>query len=296
MDKVSKFKNVCLSFSYHLLQPVLFFPRSMDIDQSEVEWSWTSKCKIAKKRIIEHGTWEGTRPTEGAECKLVLEKLKGEWDSDFEFGKEILFTIGFGDTKHEGLLERCLATMDKNELSLVVLGNVRCTVRLLDFKPPEIPEHEFDQERAIQVATKHKDAGVKHYKKGNILGAYAQFRRAIRNIIFAGKDDEKVLPLYKAICNNIALCHLKLNRPELAIDVCNKVLSREENNVKALLRRASSYNLVRDYENAHLDLLRVLELEPNNPTANGMLPSLMADLHEMNARYKDMVKKMFVIA
>lgn len=271
----------------------------MDVDKEESNngrektWNWKSKDKQARKRIIKKGNWDGVRPTEGSVCKIIIDNVEGDLASDIMIGKEFTFTIGCGDTQFEGLLERCLLNMDQQEEAYVELGSIKCTVKLISFTSPETPEYFYDIDEAIKAATEHKEKGVEHFKNNRVNEAYSRFKRAIRIIIFAGKTEEKVLPLYITVCNNIALCHLKLNHPELGIDVCNKVLEHDAKNVKALLRRSACYNMVRDFEKAHADLVKVLEIEPNNPTAKEMLPPIKADIVDMNKRYKNMVKKMF---
>lgn len=264
----------------------------MEVDQEE-KWDWESKCKGAKKKILKTSSWLGNTPIDGSHCKLIVKELNGIWDSQIVVGKEFEFTVGCGDSRLEGLLERCLMTMNKNEEALLKLDEVTLVITLLDFSSPEEPVYNYNLETNIKKAVEHKEKGVEHFRNSRIAEAYSRFKRAIRLLIFAHKTEEKVLPLYIIVCNNIALCHLKLNRPEDGITVSSKVLEHDAKNVKALLRRSACYNAVRDFEKAHADLVKVLEIEPNNLQAKEMMPPLEADLRDMNKRYKNMVMKMF---
>ncbi|XP_014289346.1 peptidyl-prolyl cis-trans isomerase FKBP4 [Halyomorpha halys] len=264
----------------------------MEVDQEE-KWDWESKCKEAKKKILKSSFWLGNSPIEGSHCKLIVRELEGVWDSEIVVDDEFEFTIGCGDSRLEGLLERCLVTMNKEEEAFLKLDKVSLVVTLLEFSTPEEPVYNYDLETNIKKAMEHKEKGVEHFRNDRIIEAYSRFRRAIRLLIFAHKTEKKVLPLYIMVCNNIALCHLKLNRPEYGIDVSSKVLEHDSGNVKALLRRSACYNAVRDFEKAHADLIKVLEIEPNNLQAKEMLLPVAADLRDMKKRYKNMVMKMF---
>ncbi len=60
---------------------------------------------------------------------------------------------------------------------------------------------------------------------------------------------------------------LKLEMWDKVIDDCQKVLDIENNNVKALLRRATAYHKRKRFIEAINDINECLKLEPNNNKA-----------------------------
>ena len=75
-------------------------------------------------------------------------------------------------------------------------------------------------------------------------------------------------PLQRAIYfSNRAACHMRLEEySEAAID-CSAALDLHPIYVKALVRRASAFEGMGDYEATLVDLKKVLELEPENKAA-----------------------------
>lgn len=75
-------------------------------------------------------------------------------------------------------------------------------------------------------------------------------------------------PLQRAIYfSNRAACHMRLEEySEAAID-CSAALDLHPTYVKALVRRASAFEAINDYEAALTDLRKVVELEPQNKAA-----------------------------
>lgn len=86
---------------------------------------------------------------------------------------------------------------------------------------------------------------------------------------------------------NRALCYVKLNQAELAIQDCTFVLERDAKNVKALYRRASANKLKKNYELVAKDLKDLLHLEPNNEIA-------AKELKEVNSLLAKNPKKVLI--
>lgn len=73
---------------------------------------------------------------------------------------------------------------------------------------------------------------------------------------------------------NRALCFLKTHQMEKAEYDCNIALRLDNTYVKAYLRRAAAREALNKLEDARLDLLRVLELEPKNSESRKKLEEL----------------------
>ncbi|XP_071108746.1 sperm-associated antigen 1-like isoform X2 [Haliotis cracherodii] len=112
---------------------------------------------------------------------------------------------------------------------------------------PESPEEKFD---------KLKSSGNKHVQKGEFQQAVECYTGCIRT-----------LPDRVVSYTNRALCFLKLNKPQDAVDDCNEALKREKENTKALYRRAQARKMLEEYKYSLADLLQLLKIEPTNTAA-----------------------------
>jgi FK506-binding protein 4/5 len=75
--------------------------------------------------------------------------------------------------------------------------------------------------------------------------------------------------------------------------MCNKVLVLEQNNIKALFRRAVAYMETQEFEEAKEDLNRVQELEPENAAAREKQRELKQQQRKTDAKLAAAMKKMF---
>ena len=76
------------------------------------------------------------------------------------------------------------------------------------------------------------------------------------------------------VCLNLALCYLKTDQPHYGIKYCSQVLEKpldEQSNIptleKAYYRRGACYLKIGQLDNAKSDLLKCLELSPQNKMA-----------------------------
>jgi len=80
--------------------------------------------------------------------------------------------------------------------------------------------------------------------------------------------------MLKAISLNMALCYLKINKTERAIEECNEVLKGDNQNEKALYRRCLAYEKVNDFYKAKADIDRCVEINPNSKEFKQQLQKL----------------------
>ena len=78
-----------------------------------------------------------------------------------------------------------------------------------------------------------------------------------------------------AILSNRAACLLKLSRFQKSVDDCTEVLNYVPKHIKALYRRSEGYRALSKYKLAKQDLVRLLQLEPNNKSAKNGLKELL---------------------
>ncbi|KAK3102228.1 hypothetical protein FSP39_009756 [Pinctada imbricata] len=121
-----------------------------------------------------------------------------------------------------------------------------------------------DEEKA-RKATREKDKGNEAFRSGDYKEAIAYYTRSIQ------------LQSNAASFNNRALAYLKEKEWMRAETDCNKVLTLEPDNIKALLRRGSAYKGKKEYSKALVDFQRVLELEPANKRAEELIEELKKD-------------------
>ncbi|PNF35974.1 hypothetical protein B7P43_G03542 [Cryptotermes secundus] len=279
---------------------------------------------ICHKEMIAEGVW-GDRPREGGKCVIIIDDIVTEnialdeiqWaaasvylSSDFN-GSLI---VGDSDTDIDRSLERCIRTMLHMEVSLMIVTfvpktlhesslkarTVKCKVQLKEIhNEPYI--FEWSDSKKYDLAVHHKVRGVELYKCGRTRDAFFRFSRALKLLVtivpfedgFSAKQRDDVMSLHVLLCNNIASCHLHYKNYSYAIEMCNKVLVLEPNNIKALFRRAVAYMETQEFEQAKEGLNRVQLLDPGNTAARRKEKELKQRKSESDAKLAAAIKKMF---
>ncbi|XP_075221963.1 uncharacterized protein LOC142324831 [Lycorma delicatula] len=242
------------------------------------------------------------RPREGSKCKIKL-KMQNN-DTPF-FPTEYLkddfsgsITVGEADREFDRAVDKCVTLMDTKEKSklTVKLENNQYTVTvyvtLIEFTPSP-PSYEWSKEKKLEVARHHKEKGCELFKQGRVQDSFLRFSKAVKFLITLGIENKDVEPLYFTLCNNMAWCQLSRGQASHALTLCNKVLSNNPNNVKALMRRAEAFVWLQDTEHAVMDLRKVKELEPRNNIARERLIKLENKLAIETVRYNNIIKSMF---
>ncbi|ELK32866.1 Sperm-associated antigen 1 [Myotis davidii] len=116
------------------------------------------------------------------------------------------------------------------------------------------------------LATREKEKGNEAFKSGDYEEAVKYYTRSI-----------SVLPTVAAY-NNRAQAELKLQNWNSAFQDCEKVLEVEPGNVKALLRRATTFKHQNKLQDAMEDLRQVLDAEPDNELAKKTLSEVEREL------------------
>lgn len=120
-------------------------------------------------------------------------------------------------------------------------------------------------------ANREKDKGNEAFRAGDFQEAITYYSRSI--------SLQPNPPSY----NNRALAYLKTKEWMKAESDCNKVLSWEPQNIKALLRRGTAQKGKKCFREALADFQLVLELEPNNKRAE----ELIQELHKEEKKYEE---------
>jgi len=108
-----------------------------------------------------------------------------------------------------------------------------------------------------------------------------------------GEEGEQRKKLLIASHLNRAMCHLKMNHNEDAIESCDEALKLDANNEKGLFRRGTAHMNMRNYELAVTDFKATIRVDPANKMARNNLSSVQNTLREMKEREKQTYKGMF---
>ncbi|XP_017360500.1 sperm-associated antigen 1 isoform X2 [Cebus imitator] len=128
------------------------------------------------------------------------------------------------------------------------------------------------------LATREKEKGNEAFNSGDYEEAVMYYTRSI-----------SVLPTVVAY-NNRAQAEIKLQNWNSAFQDCEKVLELEPGNIKALLRRATTYKHQNKLQEAIEDLSKVLDVEPDNDLAKKILSEVERDLKNSEAASKTQTK------
>ncbi|XP_012867845.1 PREDICTED: sperm-associated antigen 1 [Dipodomys ordii] len=134
-----------------------------------------------------------------------------------------------------------------------------------------------EKERGI-LATREKEKGNEAFNSKDYEEAVMYYTRSL-----------SALPTVAAY-NNRAQAEIKLQNWNSAFQDCEKVLELEPGNIKALLRRATTYKHQNKFQEALEDLTKVLDVEPDNELAKKTLSEVERDLKNSEPALKTQTK------
>ncbi|XP_028281034.1 sperm-associated antigen 1 isoform X2 [Parambassis ranga] len=133
----------------------------------------------------------------------------------------------------------------------------------LNTGPPQIKTNvdasSWSQPEKLLLANREKDKGNEAFRANEYEEAVAYYSRSL-----------SIAPSVAAY-NNRAQAEIKLKQWDKAMEDCQKVLELEPRNMKALLRRATVYKHMGNFQMAAEDLRMVLMEEPQNTAATQLL-------------------------
>jgi len=282
---------------------------------------YQSTDKLIKKEIMRAGEFS-TKPTELSTCHILVENLqcldmtiqqiKDDLHSAIiDENADKVITIGDACSAVDRLLERAIQTMSLGEQSLVtvevplddlenktVVLSIRITLKKAElFKPI----WEWSTQEKYNTALKYKQKGVELFKGKRYVDAFHKFSKACKILITLEPIEDKepilqkVTELKYILYNNMAECQLIRENYEHVLTLCNKILIKEENNVKAIYRRGVAHAGLRNFEQAANDLKTVITLEPKNKVALEKYNIYNEKWHQSVQGYENMVRKMFKV-
>jgi len=284
-------------------------------DGSAAEMNRIPVCEVIDQRPLAVNDEPATpssvfRPLTGDECSVALTDVRlqapltdcgpSTWFDGTD--RSLVFVLGEADCVVDRGLEAVVAGMRPGELREFCVGDgrggrVTGRVRLSAVrKTAGGAGWRGDDRLKLTEAARHKDVGNRLYGQGRFADAFHRFNRAARAVLFV-RDVDAVRgdrdAMYAVVCNNMAACQLRLGNYEHAYRLSGKVLAVDPSNVKALVRRCQASAELRMFDGALGDAIRALDIEPGNAVAERYRNVAARGVNDQNARYGDMVKKMF---
>lgn len=259
--------------------------------------------KKFKKEVLKTGE-RGLKPYENTKCRVFITNC----NIDVESYNKSEVIVGDNDSEFGRMLDKCLVTMNKGEQSrftFYLKTEISLEVHMLDFESKGFI-YQWDAKEKYDLAQYHKSQGVNLFKTSYVDASH-RFAKALKilcSIPIAAVDPPESIdgiPIVDIqqmkinLYSNLASCYLKIKDTETVIDLCNKVLAFDENNVKALYKRGVAYIEEREFEKAQDSLKTLVQIEPNNKAALERLAYVNTKVQEAIARVNAMVKKMFVV-
>jgi len=157
--------------------------------------------------------------------------------------------------------------------------------------------HDLTPEKRVEYASKRKERGGELFKAGRFGLALERYRTVTECFPDTDQMEGEVkawaIELTKLGELDKALCFLKLKEYKDVKCACNSVLKDDQDNVKAVFRRAQAHFGLKDFEECISDCNRVLELEAENTEARVLLRQATTGKKQDDTRAKNTFAKMF---
>lgn len=266
---------------------------------------WESPDGKIKKVILVKGKF-GVKPTENSHCVIDIKNCAMNVRKYNNCG----IVIGTIDGYFKRFLDICVQNMHSGEIAKVSFKmpegeKLEFVLELKSFKEAS-PIYQWTAVEKYNLALKHKKHGVELFKQGCYVDASHCFGKALKLLASIPVDIQKphvpvdglemftIKELEVNLYNNLASCFLKNTRNEVVIELCQKVLDRDKNNIKALYKCGTASLQTHDLEMAKECFQRILELEPDNTVARAQLAVTNVKLTEADNRVNAIFKNMFV--
>lgn len=254
------------------------------------------------KELLKSGEWS-KKPSEASQCTITIKESPLLEDTNR------IVVIGDNDGELWRSIDTCLTTMFIGEQSKFHIGIGDSTISLtLELVSVVFNGFifEWDAKKIYNYALHHKEKGIHFFKLQNNKEAAYRFTKALKLISCIPIDVENVpetidgVPITELNClkaqlyNNLSSCYLRNNLWDKVIELCNKVLSFDGTNVKALYKLGVAYQNDRNFEQAFESFKKVTDLEPQNKASVEHLSIVRDELKKAEIKVNKMMKKMFV--
>ncbi|GAA6225486.1 peptidyl-prolyl cis-trans isomerase FKBP4-like [Lates japonicus] len=266
------------------------------------------------RRIITKGQGY-SKPNEGAAVEVTVE---GTCEGRVFDERELKFEIGDGESL--GLppgVEKAIMAMEQGEEALFNIkpkygfgnaGNAKYNIpggatlqykiKLAAFEKAK-ESWEMNTVEKLEQSGIVKEKGTQYFKEGKYKQASVQYKRIVSWLEhesgLSEEDEKKAKALRLAAHLNLAMCFLKLQEPNQALENCDKALELDSSSEKALFRRGEALFGMKEFDRARDDFQRVVQLYPANKAAKsqvGLCQKRIKEQHEKDKRiYANMFQK-----
>ncbi|XP_063387508.1 uncharacterized protein LOC134673448 [Cydia fagiglandana] len=276
--------------------------------------------RVLTKQLVKPGDYNVV-PYEDARCKVRLSDVtctNAAGDCEIEpesrvFNKSFdgIVLIGdsdsFIDKDFELILQRmcrgetCTAKIVYKDAKGELVKEISCKIELLEAMD-EMLVADWSWDRLYEAALHHKARGVELVKHKRIADAFRRFNKALKMLVAIEPiDPEKIdearikemVDTKIKLLNNLTHCQLHYEEYQAAFDLCTCTLKYDNDNIKALYRRAVANYGLQKYEEAWMDIQQVLKLDPNDKAAQQKALLIEPKMRTVNKEYKNVIKKMF---
>jgi len=151
------------------------------------------------------------------------------------------------------------------------------------------------------LADKNKAEGTELFKGGNYQPAAQRYIKSLGHLsklvhvesLMSEEDHAQAKNLKITCYNNLAMVFLKLQMWAKAIDNANRVVELDDQNCKALFRRAQARVQLKEMEEAIVDLDMCLALEPDDAGVVKLKAQAEKEVKVREEKAKKMYSKMF---
>uniref|UniRef100_A0AAQ5X1A9 peptidylprolyl isomerase n=1 Tax=Amphiprion ocellaris TaxID=80972 RepID=A0AAQ5X1A9_AMPOC len=239
------------------------------------------------RRIITKGQGY-SKPNEGASVEVTLE---GTCDGRVFDERELKFEVGDGENL--GLpagVEKAIMAMEQGEEAPI-------TCQCFFLKELIYESWEMNTVEKLEQSVIVKEKGTQYFKEGKYKQASVQYRRIVSWLEhesgLSPEDENKAKALQLAAHLNLAMCFLKLQEPNQALENCDKALELDGSNEKALFRRGEALFGMKEFDRARDDFQRVLQLYPANKAAKSQVVLCQKRIKEQHEKDKRIYANMF---
>ncbi|KAL3966888.1 peptidyl-prolyl cis-trans isomerase FKBP4/5-like protein [Sarotherodon galilaeus] len=264
------------------------------------------------RRIITKG--EGySKPNEGAAVEVTV---IGTCDDSVFDERELKFEIGDGDSL--GLpagVEKAIMAMEQGEEAVFTIkpkygfgnaGNAKFNIpggatlqykiKLTAFEKAK-ESWEMNTLEKLEQSSIVKEKGTQYFKEGKYKQASVQYKRIVSWLEhesgLSEEEEKKAKALQLAAHLNLAMCFLKLQEPNKALEHCDKSMELDASNEKALFRRGEALFGMNEFEKARDDFQKVLQLYPANKAAKNQVLLCQKRIKEQHEKDKRIYANMF---
>lgn len=264
------------------------------------------------RRIITKGSGY-TKPNEGAAVEVTVE---GTCEGRMFDERELKFEIGDG----EGLglptgVEKAIMAMEQGEEALFTIkpkygfgnaGNAKYNIpggatlqykiKLAAFEKAK-ESWEMNATEKLEQSVIVKEKGTQYFKEGKYKQASVQYKRIVswleHESSLSEEDEKKAKTLQLAAHLNLAMCFLKLQEPNQALENCDKALELDASNEKALFRRGEALCGMKEFDKARDDFQQVVQLYPANKAAKSQVVLCQKYIKQQHEKDKRIYANMF---